>query len=385
MSVTRVKLADGKYCYTGPNCKWHSANGIAAARKELRAAERDLASAQTFEELLAAKTRQTEAIKVYDTTSEGLAELEKQVATSTDEVDRQYLQARLDEAQIQAAQIEADAQKQWEAAEQGMVTGSIALSDNHTYDEPTYRVEGTDIYAPTVGSKYTGYRDVADVAKDVRKDLKEAQAKGYLPPHLTFSVTVDKYSMGQSLRTEIRGVTDEQQYTYDEQGRADRATPEAIALQKRVSAIAGAYNSSVSRGEIDYFQHMYYSNVSIEDNHARQWREKEANIARQKRATAGIRKDMVAQHKNGVDKKTLLTNSNVKFDNVTKDGIKFGKIEGTSFYAFEYPSRIEGNAPNYYVYDLTAAYSPKGQTLEEALKDSTSSSVLKRFKRNRFL
>lgn len=381
----RVKTADGKYCYSGPNCKWHSANGISAARRELRTAERELASAQTFDELVAAKNRQAEAIKVYDTTSEGLAELEKQVTSATDEVDKKYLEARLEAAQIQAAQIEADAQKEWEAAEAGFATGSIALSDNHTYDAPTFKVVGDDIYAPTVGSKYTGYRPSSEIAKNVRADLKEAQAKGYLPKHLTFSVTSDTYSGGQAVRVEIRGVTDDQQFSGENLGgRFGDLTPEVVELRKRVDGIASAYNSQCIRGEIDYFQSMYYANISVESNHGRQWREKEAAVAKEKRATAPIKKNLIATY-DKTNQEKFVKDNNIKFANTTKDGVNFGQIEGTSFYAFEYPSRMNPGTSLIRVYDFTGLSTSNNQSITEALKDYEGNRLDKRFRRNRFI
>lgn len=383
MAVTRIKTSDGKFCYSGPNCKWHSANGISAARRELRNAERDLANANSFEELVAAKERQQEAIKVYDTTTEGLENLKTQVSEATGE-DKKYLEARLAEATTQAAVIEAEAQAEWEAAGEPVIQ-SIALSDDHTYNVPTFKVVGDDIYAPTVGSKYTGYRPAAEIAKDVRNDLKEAQKAGYLPKHLTFSVTRDYYSGGQAVRVQIQGVEDSQQFSGENiGGRFGNLTPEAVELRKRVDGIASAYNSSCIRGEIDYFNTMYYATIDMESDYGRAYRTKDAAIAKEKRAVAGLKKELISKYK-GPMRNTFVKDSNVALSNTTKDGVKFGRVAGTSFFAFEYPSRMNPGETNTQVFDLTGVTTKDNISLEEMLSSGDGKAVATRFRRNRFI
>lgn len=383
MAVTRIKTSDGKFCYSGPNCKWHSANGISAARRELRNAERDLANANSFEELVAAKERQQEAIKVYDTTTEGLENLKTQVREASGE-DKKYLEARLAEATAQAAVIEAEAQAEWEQAGDP-VEQSIALSDNHTYKVPTFEVVGDDIYAPTVGSKYTGYRPAAEIAKDVRNDLKEAQKAGYLPKHLTFSVTRDYYSGGQAVRVTVKGVEDSQQFSGENLGgRFGNLTPEAVELRKRVDGIASAYNSSCIRGEIDYFNTMYYATVDVETDHDRNWRTKEAAVAKEKRAVSGLKKELITKYK-GINRDTFVKENNVSMANATKDGVKFGRVEGTSFVAFEFPSRMNPGQVNTQVFDFTGVEPRGGASLEEFISSNEGKAVANRYSRNRFI
>src|SRR5450830_616951 len=78
-----------------------------------------------------------------------------------------------------------------------------------TFTSPTGEVthQGTNgpvVYTTVQGSKYTGTRDVAAVAKDVRTDLKDAVTAGYLPDDVTFAVTCSKYAGGQAMQVDVR-------------------------------------------------------------------------------------------------------------------------------------------------------------------------------------
>lgn len=137
---------------------------------------------------------------------------------------------------------------------------------------------GPVCYTTVVGGKYTGYRDVADVAKDVRGDLKVAVQAGYLPDGLTFRVTTSKYSGGQSMTVDVRGLPDEDIYDQDpvsgEPGL--RYSLAARELRTRVSAIAGAYTRDTTDIQTDYFNVMYYSFVELEDEERADRRTKES-------------------------------------------------------------------------------------------------------------
>lgn len=56
------------------------------------------------------------------------------------------------------------------------------------------------------GSKHVHHRDLAEVAKDIRKDIAEAIRRGLLPAGLKTSVGIRRYSMGQSLDVRVTAV-----------------------------------------------------------------------------------------------------------------------------------------------------------------------------------
>ena len=144
--------------------------------------------------------------------------------------------------------------------------------NNPKFVAPTMEVtdagsSGPVQYTTVTCSKYTGWRDVAEVAKDVRTDLKDAVDAGYLPDGLRFGVTVSKYAGGQSLRVSIRGMSDEDIFSNDETswGSGRQFSQATIETRTRVEAIAGAYTKDTTDYQTDYFDVMYYTHVDVED------------------------------------------------------------------------------------------------------------------------
>lgn len=138
------------------------------------------------------------------------------------------------------------------------------------------------------GSKYTGPRDTADIAKDIRKDLAQAQAANYLPSALTFSVKTDKFAGGSAVRVVVQGVSDEDRRKgsadLDHYGEID-TLPEFKELGTRVEAITNAYNRQDVNFGRDYCNVSYYSSVEIESDWGKDYREKET-AARKAKAAA---------------------------------------------------------------------------------------------------
>jgi hypothetical protein len=58
------------------------------------------------------------------------------------------------------------------------------------------------------GAKYRQGQDVVDIAKALRKDIKEARKTtlAMLPAHATVSVTTSRYSMGCSITVRVKGL-----------------------------------------------------------------------------------------------------------------------------------------------------------------------------------
>ncbi|MCU6479044.1 hypothetical protein [Arthrobacter sp. A2-55] len=128
------------------------------------------------------------------------------------------------------------------------------------------------------GGKYTGFRDAAAIAKDVRADLKEAVAANYLPAGLGYSVTSERFAGGQAVRVSIRGVPDSDRLDPEAPDRwgSPGMRPEAKELIERVTAITNAYNNQDVDSMSDYCNVTYYDHVDIESESTREWREREA-------------------------------------------------------------------------------------------------------------
>lgn len=151
--------------------------------------------------------------------------------------------------------------------------------EDATFDPPTGEASeigtGTVVYTTTTGSKYTGFRPVAEVAKDIRMDLKDAVDAGYLPDGLDFRVNCDKaFAGGQALSVTVRGMTDKKLFrddpvSWDGGRRYSATTGETL---QRVEAIAGAYSEDITEPQTDYANVMYYSRVHLETESDAQWR-----------------------------------------------------------------------------------------------------------------
>lgn len=176
------------------------------------------------------------------------------------------------------------------ATDEWRAAAGIQLVDS-SYTPPGSRT--VDGYGPnpSEGDRYTGYRDVAEIAKECRVELKAAQAAGYLPNNLQYRVTVDKYAGGQSMRVVVCGLTDKQILTDDDPshgGHTRGYTVEALELRSRVEQIADSWNRQDNHVQSDYFNTMYYSNVELEQERSRDFRQREADIRRAKRDRKGI-------------------------------------------------------------------------------------------------
>lgn len=106
------------------------------------------------------------------------------------------------------------------------------------------------------GSKYTGYRDAALIAKDIRADIKAAKSAGEIPADVKVSVRCEKYSGGQSVRVTLSGWEPER--VRDGEG---YLTWEADMVRRRIEAMREAYNRDASDPMTDYYDVTYYGST----------------------------------------------------------------------------------------------------------------------------
>jgi hypothetical protein len=110
----------------------------------------------------------------------------------------------------------------------------------------------------TEGSKYTGFRSAVDIAKDIRKDIKEEVAAGRLPKDLKVSVRSRYYSGGQSI--DILWSSKYGTHVVEETNGygAIRYSTHGQAIQDKLKAIGAAYNYDNSDAQSDYFDTLFY-------------------------------------------------------------------------------------------------------------------------------
>jgi hypothetical protein len=128
-------------------------------------------------------------------------------------------------------------------------------------------------YAIAYGSKYESGLDVAEIAKRIRSEIKAGVKAGELP-NAKYSVTISRYSGGQSLNVSIDNVpfaiANEarvrrdvlEPYAYHSEN-LPLHSDEAAALLKRVEVIVGAYNFDGSDSQSDYFHVNFYGDVKF--------------------------------------------------------------------------------------------------------------------------
>lgn len=127
-------------------------------------------------------------------------------------------------------------------------------------------------YSTVVGAKYVGFQSAADVAKQVRADLKAAQASRALPDGVTYAVRSESFAGGQAIRITAMGLPDSALTQPDTGGMSrPRRTAESAELDRTLQAIGRAYDRSQSG--TDLHNPTYFCTTTLESEHSREYRE----------------------------------------------------------------------------------------------------------------
>jgi hypothetical protein len=121
----------------------------------------------------------------------------------------------------------------------------------------------------TRGSKYVAGRDLADIAREVRSDIRSAVDGGTLPD-CTYIVRISRFSMGQSLRITVSAVafpllahsyvlTDPRQF-YP----GPRYSARARHLLEVLEQIVSAYRRDASDPSSDYSDCNFYRHIGFD-------------------------------------------------------------------------------------------------------------------------
>lgn len=145
------------------------------------------------------------------------------------------------------------------------------------------------------GSVYReqGMLNITEIAKRMRVNLRNAQSIGMLPAKAKFSVTTDRFSGGQSIDVEVRGMPDSWTYTTRESiyGGEKRVYSDAAqATVKAIEQMLGEYNRDRSDIQSDYFDVWFYSHVKIESESHAKWRIEDAAKRKARAAARKARK-----------------------------------------------------------------------------------------------
>ncbi len=136
------------------------------------------------------------------------------------------------------------------------------------------------MYERTYSQKHQADMGIKDIAKAVRKDIKDAQKSGDLP-QMKVSVRIQRYSGGQSLHVDIKEfpiqflnayrvkLSQEHSNVFvgnlpSEHPARELYTPLAKKALDSLQSLANAYNYNGSEIMVDYFDVNYYLHVGFD-------------------------------------------------------------------------------------------------------------------------
>jgi hypothetical protein len=131
-------------------------------------------------------------------------------------------------------------------------------------------------YGYFAGSKYDPKLDIAEIAKRVRAEIKDACKAGTLPQG-AYRVTISRFSGGRSLTVRVAPhaafpllnperarLEATQPGAFFPDCHYPRYTPEARAMLDQLRAIVGAYQYDRSDAQSDYFDVNFYEHVNVD-------------------------------------------------------------------------------------------------------------------------
>lgn len=130
----------------------------------------------------------------------------------------------------------------------------------------------TDGHARWEGALYDRSRDVADIAKDVRAEIKALKRDGILPRRLKVSVRISRFAGGRSIDVAVVNFAEVMGFgpvaTFpDEADRFGRAPYRMVAaariLHDLLTALLDRYRMDDSDIQTDYFCTNFYREVTI--------------------------------------------------------------------------------------------------------------------------
>lgn len=150
----------------------------------------------------------------------------------------------------------------YESGESGATLGGIV--------EPGESTEGYMGAPGWIGGRHESGRDITEIAKDVRGDIKRAKEDGWLREDLSFSVRTERFSGGRALRVQVKGMSDDERLAYAPEiynrwfNPRGGLSEEAAQTQERVETIIDQYNRDESNSQVDYFNIDFHHSVGFE-------------------------------------------------------------------------------------------------------------------------
>lgn len=208
----------------------------------------------------------------YNQTPAGIAALQANVANAKTDEEKAN-------AEVELRFAENSIRKAKEKAEfDAKFGGSLAPTPKDAYTIGPSARGGDPLWTETTGSKYDKNATVKDIAANVKKDILDAQKRGYLPTHVEFKTNFS--STNNEIGVKIVGADDKQILSpeVDEVYRTRKYTEDALELMNRVEKIMNAYRFT-RFDELEHHVNLtnFWSRCRFEDNWEREERlEREA-------------------------------------------------------------------------------------------------------------
>ena len=151
-------------------------------------------------------------------------------------------------------------------------TAPALLPANPTWQPAQGVPRGEEMYSRSYGGRSLSvdghYRTTAEVTKEIRADIKDAIAGGYLPGDLTYRVRKHDSATSSSVRIVAEGMGPHQFYdrrdavtTYGDPYL--QASPYVKEIEECLGKIAAQYNWDGSDTQSDYFDVNFYQHVEV--------------------------------------------------------------------------------------------------------------------------
>lgn len=145
---------------------------------------------------------------------------------------------------------------------------------------------GSERYSRSYGGKSLSYTDphpqggstVAQIAKAVRQDIKDAIKGGYLPGDLTYSVRSRNFAGGSAIDLEISGLTFDDFYDRERLDLRDMRLQRSKfvgEVESRAQEILEQYNWDGTDSTIDYFDVRFYGHTHVNSPRDDAWARRE--------------------------------------------------------------------------------------------------------------
>lgn len=329
--TTRIKLSNGSYCYSGPNCRLHSLQGVKKAEEA-----RDIAINQFLygggglAALSEARKNLDEAEKIYDATIPGQENLRNLMRGTSDKVEKTKYYLRLQAAVAYAEDLESEN----ETTNSGLVEKIVFPETDGKYEKSIEPHEGYLVFnKPSIhGAKSENAPyDLKSLVTLVRAEIATAVKEGYLPANLKYRVRKEPNSHSK-MEVDVQGLSNKASLADPNEDDGwgstygNGLTPEAKELKRRLEKVTTVYRVDASNGQFDEYNTNYYYSITFETEKGLENRKHSAALRKERTTGIASQKQIVSDYKTKGDS----VFSNVNWESHSEaDAYQFGTLPGT--------------------------------------------------------